>query len=179
MYDINHPDHFGEGRVITLEYETFYLVNVYTPNSQPELARLTYRMQWEDEFRNYLNHLKAKKHVFLCGDLNVAHTEIDLKNPKSNRKNAGFSDEERAKFTELLANGYIDSFRYKYPDARDAYTWWSYMFQARSKNSGWRIDYFVASEEAKEHILDATIHADILGSDHCPVGLVLDDKIQW
>lgn len=172
-YDIDDPAHVGEGRAITLEFESFYLVNVYVPNSQPELARLSYRMQWEDAFRGYLNRLKDRKPVIVCGDLNVAHQEIDLKNPKSNRKNAGFSDEERAKFTELLGNGYIDTFRYFYPDKKDAYTWWSYMFQARIKNSGWRIDYFVVSESFKDSIQDAVIYADVLGSDHCPVGLYI------
>lgn len=172
-YDIDDPAHVGEGRAITLEFEQFYLVNVYVPNSQPELARLSYRMEWEDAFRGYLNGLKEKKPVVVCGDLNVAHQEIDLKNPKTNRKNAGFSDEERAKFTQLLDNGYIDTFRYFYPDKTDAYTWWSYMFQARTRNTGWRIDYFVVSESFKDQIQDAVIYADILGSDHCPVGLYL------
>ncbi len=172
-YDIDDPAHVGEGRAITLEFEKFYLVNVYVPNSQPELARLSYRMEWEDAFRGYLNGLKEKKPVVICGDLNVAHQEIDLKNPKTNRKNAGFSDEERAKFTQLLDNGYVDTFRYFYPDKTDAYTWWSYMFQARTRNTGWRIDYFVVSESFKDQIQDAVIYADILGSDHCPVGLYL------
>lgn len=172
-YDIDDPAHVGEGRAITLEFEHFYLVNVYVPNSQPELARLSYRMEWEDAFRGYLNGLKEKKPVVVCGDLNVAHQEIDLKNPKTNRKNAGFSDEERAKFTQLLDNGYVDTFRYFYPDKTDAYTWWSYMFQARTRNTGWRIDYFVVSESFKDQIQDAVIYADILGSDHCPVGLYL------
>ncbi len=172
-YDIDDPAHVGEGRAITLEFEQFYLVNVYVPNSQPELARLSYRMEWEDAFRGYLNGLKEKKPVVVCGDLNVAHQEIDLKNPKTNRKNAGFSDEERAKFTQLLDNGYVDTFRYFYPDKIDAYTWWSYMFQARTRNTGWRIDYFVVSESFKDQIQDAVIYADILGSDHCPVGLYL------
>ena len=172
-YDIDDPAHVGEGRAITLEFEQFYLVNVYVPNSQPELARLSYRMEWEDAFRGYLNGLKEKKPVVICGDLNVDHQEIDLKNPKTNRKNAGFSDEERAKFTQLLDNGYVDTFRYFYPDKTDAYTWWSYMFQARTRNTGWRIDYFVVSESFKDQIQDAVIYADILGSDHCPVGLYL------
>ena len=163
-YDIDDPAHVGEGRAITLEFEQFYLVNVYVPNSQPELARLSYRMEWEDAFRGYLNGLKEKKPVVICGDLN---------NPKTNRKNAGFSDEERAKFTQLLDNGYVDTFRYFYPDKTDAYTWWSYMFQARTRNTGWRIDYFVVSESFKDQIQDAVIYADILGSDHCPVGLYL------
>lgn len=172
-YDLGIEEHDQEGRVIALEYETFYLVNVYTPNSQKELARLAYRMQWEDDFRNYLKALAEKKPVILCGDLNVAHKEIDLKNPKSNQRSAGFSIEERTKMTELLDNGFIDSFRHLYPDKTDAYTWWSYMFQARSKNVGWRIDYFIVSAQLREQIADSIIYPEIMGSDHCPVGLEL------
>lgn len=172
-YDLGIEEHDQEGRVIALEYETFYLVNVYTPNSQKELARLAYRMQWEDDFRSYLKALAEKKPVILCGDLNVAHKEIDLKNPKSNQRSAGFSIEERTKMTELLDNGFIDSFRHLYPDKTDAYTWWSYMFQARSKNVGWRIDYFIVSAQLREQIADSIIYPEIMGSDHCPVGLEL------
>ena len=160
-----------EGRVITLEYEKFYLVNVYTPNSQRELARLEYRMKWEDDFRNYLNELNSIKPIVLCGDLNVAHKEIDLKNPKTNTKNAGFTIEEREKMSTLLDTGYIDSFRYFYPDKEDAYSWWSYMGKARDRNVGWRIDYFVVSNSLEKNIEDAYIYSEILGSDHCPVGL--------
>lgn len=168
-YGLDIEEHDKEGRVITLEYDDFYLVNVYTPNSQRELARLDYRMQWEDDFRNYLKILETKKPVVLCGDLNVAHKEIDLKNPSTNRKNAGFSDEEREKMTMLLESGFIDTFRHFYPDKEDAYTWWSYMRQARDRNVGWRIDYFIVSEVLKNRIKSATIHSSILGSDHCPV----------
>ncbi|MEL1133714.1 exodeoxyribonuclease III [Desulfitobacterium sp. THU1] len=170
-YGIGKEEHDQEGRVITLEFGTFYLVTVYTPNSQKELARLTYRMTWEEEFLAYLKSLEKTKPVIFCGDLNVAHTEIDLKNPKTNRKNAGFSDEERAKFTELLENGFIDTFRYFYPDKTEAYTWWSYMFNARANNAGWRIDYFCVSEALKDHLKDALIYSQVMGSDHCPVGL--------
>ena len=159
-----------EGRVITLEYEKFYLVNIYTPNSKRELERLPYRMIWEDEIRKYLIALNKKKPVVMCGDLNVAHQEIDLKNPKSNRGNAGFTDEERSKMTELLNAHFTDSFRFVYPE-KIAYSWWSYMGQAREKNIGWRIDYFIVSEDIKERIKDATIYEDVYGSDHCPVGL--------
>ena len=163
-----------EGRVITLEFETFYFVTCYTPNAQRELTRLSYRMDWEDAFRAYLQSLDAKKPVVICGDLNVAHQEIDLKNAKSNRGNAGFTDEERAKFTELLAAGFSDSFRVLYPDRTDAYTWWSYMFKAREKNVGWRIDYFVVSSSLESSIKDSLIYPEIIGSDHCPVGLEID-----
>lgn len=166
--------HTTEGRMITLEFQTFYLVNVYTPNSQRELARLAYRMEWEDAFRNYLLELDAKKPVIVCGDMNVAHQEIDLKNPKTNRKNAGFSDEERGKMSELLDSGFTDSFRYLYPDLEGAYTWWSYMFQARAKDAGWRIDYFLVSDRIKDKIQDAVIDKTIMGSDHCPVELILN-----
>ncbi|SHI13161.1 exodeoxyribonuclease III [Sporanaerobacter acetigenes] len=170
-YGVGIEEHDKEGRVITLEYEDFYLVNVYTPNSQRELARLEYRMDWEDMFRNYLLELDSKKPVIICGDLNVAHKEIDLKNPSSNRKNAGFTDEERGKMTELLDSGFIDTFRYFYPDKEDAYTWWSYITKARERNAGWRIDYFLASKELKDRFIGADIHSDIMGSDHCPVVL--------
>ena len=173
-YGMNKEEHDKEGRIITLEYKGFYLVNCYTPNSQRELTRLEYRMTWEDEFRKYLKQLDKKKPVVLCGDLNVAHNEIDLKNPKTNRHNAGFTDEERNKMTELLANGFIDSFRYLYPNKTDVYTWWSYMFKAREKNAGWRIDYFITSDRLKEKIIDSKIHTEVLGSDHCPVELDLE-----
>lgn len=173
-YGIGVEEHDQEGRVITLELEDFYLVNVYTPNTQRELARLDYRMVWEDLFRGYLKELDSKKPVILCGDLNVAHQEIDLKNPKSNRRNAGFTDEEREKMTKLLQSGFLDSFRYLYPDREDAYTWWSYMGKARERNAGWRIDYFVVSEKLKDKIKDSQIHSDIMGSDHCPVVLELN-----
>ena len=180
-YGIGIDEHDHEGRVITLEMEDFYLVCVYTPNSQDELKRLDYRMKWEDDFRTYLCGLASKKDdngkakgVIVCGDLNVAHQEIDLKNPKSNRRNAGFTDEERGKFTELLESGFIDTFRYFYPDATDIYSWWSYRFQARQKNAGWRIDYFVVSDNLRDRIKDARIHTDIFGSDHCPVELIMD-----
>ena len=168
-YGIGIEEHDREGRVITLEYDNFYLVTCYTPNSQNELKRLPYRMQWEDDFREYLKTLDAKKPVVLCGDLNVAHNEIDLKNPKTNRKNAGFSDEERAKMTELLSSGFTDTFRYFYPDAEGIYSWWSYRFKAREKNAGWRIDYFITSKRINDKLKKATIHTDVLGSDHCPV----------
>ena len=168
-YGIGIEEHDKEGRVITLEYDNFYLVTCYTPNSQNELKRLPYRMQWEDDFREYLKTLDAKKPVVLCGDLNVAHNEIDLKNPKTNRKNAGFSDEERAKMTELLGSGFTDTFRYFYPDAEGIYSWWSYRFKAREKNAGWRIDYFITSKHINDKLKKAAIHTDVLGSDHCPV----------
>lgn len=168
---IGMEEHDKEGRVLTLEYEDFYLVTVYTPNSQRELTRLSYRMQWEQDFLAYLKKLEEKKPVIFCGDLNVAHKEIDLKNPSTNHKNAGFTDEERQKFTELLDAGFIDTFRYFYPDVTGVYSWWSYMFQARAKNAGWRIDYFVVSECLKEKLEDAKIHTDVMGSDHCPVEL--------
>jgi len=168
-YGIGIEEHDHEGRVITLEYADFYMVTVYTPNAQTELARLDYRMKWEDDFRDYLCGLKAKKSVIICGDLNVAHKEIDLKNPKTNRNNPGFTDEERDKMTKLLESGFIDTFRYFYPDKEQIYSWWSYRFKAREKNTGWRIDYFLASEDLKDKLVDASIHTDILGSDHCPV----------
>lgn len=168
---IGVEEHDQEGRVITLEYEGYYLVTCYTPNSQNELARLPYRMEWEEAFLNYVDGLKAKKPVIFCGDLNVAHQEIDLKNPKTNRKNAGFTDEEREKFSAILSHGYIDTFRYFYPDAEQIYSWWSYRFKAREKNAGWRIDYFVVSADLQDKLEDAKIHTDVLGSDHCPVEL--------
>ena len=171
---IGIEEHDQEGRVITAEYENFYLVCCYTPNSQRELARLEYRMTWEDAFRNYLLELDKKKPVILCGDLNVAHQEIDLKNPKTNRKNAGFSDEERAKMTELLEAGFTDTFRHLYPDAIEEYSWWSYMGKARERNTGWRIDYFITSKRLDDKIQEAKIHQQIFGSDHCPVELVID-----
>ncbi len=173
-YGIGIPEHDQEGRVITLEFEKFHMVTVYTPNSQNELARLSYRMEWEDAFRAYLKKLEETKPVVVCGDLNVAHKEIDLKNPKTNRKNAGFTDEEREKFSVLLDSGFIDTFRYFYPDAEGIYSWWSYRFQARSKNAGWRIDYFLISESLKDVLTGAKIHTDVLGSDHCPVECTLD-----
>lgn len=172
-YDIGIAEHDQEGRVITAEFDDFYLINVYTPNSQRELARLDYRMQWEDAFRSYVKQLDEKKPVIICGDLNVAHKEIDLKNFKTNHKNAGFTDEERAKMTALLEAGFIDSFRHLYPDKEGIYTWWSYMFKAREKNAGWRIDYFVVSNRLADRISDSLIYTDIMGSDHCPVGLIL------
>ncbi len=174
VYGIGIDEHDHEGRVITLEYEDFYFVTVYTPNSQSELARLPYRMQWEDAFRDYLKELDAHKPIILCGDLNVAHTEIDLKNPKTNKKNAGFTQEERDKFTELLDAGFVDSFRYFYPDKTGAYSWWSYRFKAREKDAGWRIDYFVVSDRIKEQMKDALIYKEVMGSDHCPVGLEIE-----
>ena len=170
-YGIGIKEHDQEGRVITLEFKDFYMVNCYTPNSKRELERLEYRQLWEDDFKNYLIRLDKKKPVILCGDLNVAHQEIDLKNPKANRHNAGFTDEERNKMTQLLSNNFIDTFRYKYPERKDAYTWWSYMGGARSKNIGWRIDYFITSKRLKNKIADNKIHADVMGSDHCPIEL--------
>ena len=173
-YGIGIDEHDHEGRVITLEMEDFYLVCVYTPNAQDELKRLEYRMRWEDDFRAYLTGLASKgKGVIVCGDLNVAHKEIDLKNPSSNRKNPGFTDEERSQFTNLLNAGFTDTFRYFYPDRKDIYSWWSYRFQARERNSGWRIDYFVVSDDLKPRLVDAKIHTEIYGSDHCPVELTL------
>ena len=160
-----------KGRVVTLEYHDFYIVTVYTPNSKPELARLTYRMQWEDDFREYIKALDEKKPVIICGDLNVAHNEIDLKNPKNNSKNPGFSDEERGKFTSFLGSGFIDTYRHFYPDKEGAYSWWSYRFKARENNAGWRIDYFCVSKRLQERLLGADIHSEVLGSDHCPVEL--------
>ena len=173
-YGIGVPELDTEGRLITLEYPEFFLVTCYTPNAQRELARIDHRMVWDAAFRNFLKELDEKKPVIVCGDLNVAHQEIDLKNPKTNRGNAGFSDEERGSFTETLALGFTDTFRHLYPDVTGAYSWWSYMFKAREKNAGWRIDYFLVSDRVKEQITSATIHSDILGSDHCPVGLELD-----
>ncbi len=170
-YGIGQEEHDKEGRVITLEFENFYHVTVYTPNSQQENARLAYRMQWEDAFRDYLLALDQKKPVIVCGDLNVAHQEIDLKNPSTNRRNPGFTDEERGKFTELLEAGFVDTFRHLYPDATGAYSWWSYRFQARKNNAGWRIDYFVVSKRLADAIEDAKIHSQVMGSDHCPVEL--------
>lgn len=173
-YGIGIEEHDHEGRVITLEYPDFYLVNVYTPNSQEELKRLDYRMQWEDAFRAYLNRLASEKGVIVCGDMNVAHKEIDLKNPKTNHNNAGFTDQERGKMSELLESGFVDSYRHFYPDTEGVYSWWSYRFQARVRNTGWRIDYFLVSEQIKERMLGAAIHTDIYGSDHCPVELTLE-----
>lgn len=173
-YGIGIEEHDQEGRVITLEFPEYYLLTCYTPNSQNELARLPYRMKWEDDFLVYLKKLEENKPVVFCGDLNVAHQEIDLKNPKTNRKNAGFTDEERAKFTHLLESGFIDTFRYFYPDQEGIYSWWSYRFQAREKNAGWRIDYFCVSEALKDRLAGAAIHTEIFGSDHCPVELRID-----
>ena len=172
-YGIGIDEHDHEGRVITLEMPAFYLVTCYTPNSQDGLRRLDYRMTWETDFQAYLHRLDEKKPVIVCGDMNVAHEKIDLKNPKTNRRNAGFTDEERERFTQLLGSGFTDTFRYKYPD-QITYSWWSYRFHAREKNAGWRIDYFVVSDRLRDSIADATIHTDIMGSDHCPVGLLLD-----
>ena len=175
-YGLGIEEHDKEGRVITLEFEKFYMITVYTPNSKDELLGLDYRMVWEDEFRKYLKNLEKKKPVVVCGDLNVAHKEIDLKNPKTNRRNAGFTDEERGKFTELLESGFIDTFRYFYPDLEHAYSWWSYRANARKNNTGWRIDYFVVSKALEKYLVDAEIHAQTEGSDHCPVVLFLDFK---
>lgn len=172
-YGINIEEHDKEGRVITLEFDEFYMVTVYTPNSKEKLARLDYRMEWEDCFRDYLKNLDEKKPVIVCGDMNVAHTEIDLKNPKTNTKNAGFSPEERSKFTELLGAGFIDTYRYFYPDKEGIYSWWSYRFKAREKNAGWRIDYFCVSEGLEDKLVSANIHTKVMGSDHCPVELVI------
>lgn len=177
-YDIGVQEHTGEGRSITLEFQDFYLVTVYTPNSQHELARIGYRMEWEAAFLAYLKGLDAKKPVVICGDMNVAHMEIDLKNPKSNVGNAGFSKEERQKMTELLSSGFTDSFRYLHPEQTGAYTWWSYMFKAREKNAGWRIDYFLVSDRLRGSIQESNIHAEVVGSDHCPVELILAEKIK-
>ena len=173
-YGIGIEEHDKEGRVITVEYEKFYLVNCYTPNAKRELERLDYRMIWEDEFRKYLLKLNETKPVVLCGDLNVAHEEIDLKNPKTNRGNAGFTDEERKKMTQLLSSGFTDSFRYLYPDKAGVYSWWSYMFKAREKNAGWRIDYFIVSKSIEEKIKESYIFSEVMGSDHCPVGIDLE-----
>ena len=171
QYGMNLPQHDTEGRVITLEYPDFYFVCVYTPNAQRELTRLAYRMEWEDAFREYLLELDAKKPVVVCGDMNVAHQEIDLKNPKTNRGNAGFTDEERSCFSKVLENGFIDTFRYFYPEQTGIYSWWSYRFQARAKNAGWRIDYFVVSQCLQDRLADAKIHTEVPGSDHCPIEL--------
>ncbi|MDR0921796.1 MAG: exodeoxyribonuclease III [Lactobacillales bacterium] len=170
-YGMGKKEHDNEGRLITLEYEDFYFITCYTPNSKRDLTRLSYREEWEDDFRTYLSELKKKKPVIMCGDLNVAHENIDLKNWKTNQKNSGFTPEERAKFSELLAAGFIDTFRYKYPEVEGAYSWWSYQFNARKNNAGWRIDYFVVSEDIKDKIIDAKILPEIMGSDHCPVEL--------
>lgn len=173
-YGIGIDEHDHEGRVITLEYDNFYFVTVYVPNSQNELKRLDYRMKWEDDFLNYIKSLDEKKPVIYCGDLNVAHKEIDLKNPKTNRKNAGFTDEERAKFSAVLDSGFTDTYRHFYPDTEGVYSWWSYRFKAREKNAGWRIDYFVTSKRLNDKLVGAKIHTDVLGSDHCPVELDID-----
>ncbi|MCI8598545.1 MAG: exodeoxyribonuclease III [Lachnospiraceae bacterium] len=172
-YGIGVEEHDHEGRVITLEFPDFYLVTVYTPNSQDGLARLSYRMKWEDDFLSYIKSLDEKKPVIYCGDLNVAHKEIDLKNPKTNRKNAGFTDEEREKISHVLESGFLDTFRHFYPDTEGIYSWWSYRFKAREKNAGWRIDYFIVSERMTDRLLDARIHTDIFGSDHCPIELLM------
>ena len=171
---MDKAEHDTEGRLITLEFENFYFITCYTPNAQDGLKRLDYRMKWEDDFREYLLSLNKNKPVVFCGDLNVAHNEIDLKNPKTNRGNPGFSDEEREKFSLLLESGFVDSFRYLYPEATDAYSWWSYRFHAREKNVGWRIDYFVVSQSIADKISEAKIHNQIFGSDHCPVELLID-----
>lgn len=176
-YDFDDEKHRGEGRVITLEFEGFYLVNVYVPNSQDELRRLDYRMTWENDFQNYLIKLDEVKPVVLCGDLNVAHQEIDLKNPKTNRRNAGFTDEERQAFSNLLEAGFVDSYRHFYPDLEGQYSWWSYRFNARSNNAGWRIDYFVVSQKLIDKVKDSLIYQDIYGSDHCPVGIILEKEL--
>ncbi len=173
-YGIGIEEHDHEGRVITLEFDNYYLITVYTPNSQDGLKRLEYRMKWEADFFDYLKELEKTKPVIFCGDLNVAHKEIDLKNPKTNRKNAGFTDEERACMSKLLENGFTDTFRLKYPDLENAYSWWSYRFNARAKNAGWRIDYFIVSEALNDKVLDAKIHSDVFGSDHCPVELEIE-----
>lgn len=173
-YGLGIPEMDTEGRVITMDMGDYYFVTTYTPNSQTELKRLDYRMQWDDAWRNYLCALKAEKPVIACGDLNVAHTEIDLKNPKTNRRNAGFTDEERGKFTELLSAGFIDTWRHQHPEVEQVYSWWSYRFKAREKNAGWRIDYFVVSEDLEDQIVSTDIHTDIFGSDHCPVELVVN-----
>lgn len=173
-YGMGIEEHDGEGRVITLEYDEFYMITVYTPNSQTELARLPYRMKWEDDFKEYLKKLEKDKPVIFCGDLNVAHKEIDLKNPKTNRKNAGFTDEEREKLSSLIESGFVDTYRYFYPDTEGVYSWWSYRFSARAKNAGWRIDYFMVSQILKNNLKGAKIHTEVLGSDHCPVELEID-----
>ena len=173
-YGLGIPEHDTEGRVITLEFENFYFITVYVPNSRDGLVRLDYRMEWEDAFRNYICELDKKKPVVFCGDLNVAHKEIDLKNPKSNRKNPGFTDEERGKFSAMLESGFVDTFRHFYPDLEGVYSWWSYRFSARAKNAGWRIDYFIVSERLKDSLKDAKIHNEIFGSDHCPVEVEIE-----
>lgn len=173
-YGLGIEEHDKEGRVITLEFEDFFMITVYTPNSQNELARLDYRMKWEDDFKKYLKHLEKSKPVIVCGDLNVAHKEIDLKNPTTNRKNAGFTDEEREKLTSLLNDGFIDTFRYFYPETTGVYSWWSYRFNARKNNAGWRIDYFLVSNNLEDRIKEASIDTEILGSDHCPVKLIME-----
>lgn len=173
-YGIGIEEHDHEGRVITLEFDTFFFVTCYTPNSKQELERLDYRMKWEDDFLSYIKSLDAKKPVIFCGDLNVAHKEIDLKNPKTNHHNAGFTDEEREKMSVILSSGYTDTFRYFYPDLEQVYSWWSYRFKSREKNAGWRIDYFITSERLNDKLVDAKIHTDILGSDHCPIELDID-----
>ena len=173
-YGIGIEEHDQEGRVITLEFENFYMVTVYTPNSKQQLERLEYRMVWEDDFRAYLHKLEEKKPVVVCGDLNVAHKEIDLKNPKTNHHSAGFTDEERGKMTELLESGFVDTYRHFYPDTEGVYSWWSYRFQARAKNAGWRIDYFLVSEDLKDKLASANIHTQVLGSDHCPVEVQIE-----
>ena len=175
MYGMGIDEHDHEGRLITLEFEDFYLINGYIPNAQSELKRIDYRMKWEDDFRNYICGLDQKKPVVFCGDLNVAHQEIDLKNPRSNRQNPGFSDEERAKFSQLLSAGFTDTFRFLYPDLAGAYSWWSYMNNSRQNNVGWRIDYFLASRALRQRLEDALIYTQVQGSDHCPVGLILRD----
>lgn len=175
FYGLGIEKHDHEGRVITLEFQKYYMITVYTPNSQDELKRLDYRMEWEDDFLTYLKKLEKNKSIIVCGDMNVAHKEIDLKNPKTNRKNAGFTDEERNKFSTLLDAGFTDTFRYFYPDLEGAYSWWSYRFKAREKNAGWRIDYFLTSKSLNDSLKDAVIYKDILGSDHCPVGLTIED----
>lgn len=174
-YGIGIDEHDHEGRVITLEYEDFYMVTVYTPNSQTELARLDYRMRWDDDFRGYLKELDKVKPVIVCGDMNVAHGEIDLKNPKNNRNNAGFTDDERNKFTELIEAGFTDTFRYKYPTLEGIYSWWSYRFNARKNNAGWRIDYFLVSDRIKDNVADSLIRTNVMGSDHCPVEIIIKD----
>ncbi|MBY0755635.1 exodeoxyribonuclease III [Clostridium sardiniense] len=174
LYGLDLEEHDNEGRVITAEFNEYYVVTVYTPNSKEKLARIDYRMQWEDAFREFLKNLEKNKPVIVCGDLNVAHNEIDLKNPKSNRKNAGFSDEEREKFNLLLDSGFIDTFRYFYPEVEGIYSWWSYRFNARNNNAGWRIDYFLVSSSLKDKLVDAKIHTEILGSDHCPVEVIIN-----
>jgi exodeoxyribonuclease-3 len=176
-YGLGIEEHDHEGRVITLEFDDFYFVTVYTPNAQDGLKRLDYRMKWEDDFLSYIKSLDSKKPVIYCGDLNVAHNEIDLKNPKTNRKNPGFTDDERGKMTAVLESGFTDTFRYLYPDLEQVYSWWSYRFQARAKNAGWRIDYFICSERLNDKINDAKIHCDIFGSDHCPIGLTLKEDL--